>query len=228
MNRQWPDSFDFETDETCRTIFRPFIEDSLKKLEILDTRRPADADYIFNEHARRVATDIHAVCMHMGLGPRIAANMFWATLPHDAGKIKLPPHIWDTVDKPDDGLKNLRRSHTLLGVEMAHDQLGFNAHPFLNLMTDIMLNHHENMDGSGYLGKEASQLSTPVRLVSIVEAFDGYSIARPHFGDRDLSPAGVIERMRTQKTGQYDPELLEAFASSKLSCGQDYSPRHQP
>jgi HD-GYP domain-containing protein (c-di-GMP phosphodiesterase class II) len=164
----------------------------------------------------------------MGLGPRIAANMFWATLPHDAGKIKLPPHIWDTVDKPDDGLKNLRRSHTLLGVEMAHAELGIHAHPFLNLMTDIMLNHHEHMDGSGYLGKAASQLSLPVRLVAIVEAFDGYSIARPHFGDRDLSSAGVIKRLRTEKTGQFDPELLEAFAESKLKSPHHHNRDHQP
>ena len=31
-------------------------------------------------------------------------------------------------------------------------------------MKDIMLNHHEQQDGGGFLGKTGDQLSAPVRL----------------------------------------------------------------
>ena len=85
-------------------------------------------------------------------------------------------------------------------------------------MKDIMLNHHEQQDGGGFLGKSGDQLSTPVRLACIVESFDGYSIARPHFGDRDISVEGVLKRMRDEKGADiYDMELFEAFAATKLA-----------
>ena len=153
--------------------------------------------------------------------------MYWATLPHDAGKVKLPVDIWDQINKPDAAMKHLRRSHTAMGVEMAQEALGHHDHPFLTLMTDIMRDHHEHMDGTGYQGKKAEDLSLPVRLVAIVEAFDGDSIYRPHFKDRDLSPAAVIERMKAEDAGCYDPDLLEAFAEIKLrAASPGFS--HQP
>lgn len=212
----WPDHFDFETDETCRRIFRPFIEQSLRRLKDLDAQRPADKTYIFHEHALRVAGDIRATCRHMGLGDVVANNMYWAVLPHDAGKIKLPAALWDVAEKPGEDLKTLRRSHTTLGAQIVRDELGdYIHHPFFGLMTEIMLNHHEQMDGKGYHGLAEDALSLPVRLAAIVEAFDGWSIPRPHFGDRDVSPAAVLRRMRVEKAGMFDPDLLEAFAETK-------------
>jgi HD-GYP domain-containing protein (c-di-GMP phosphodiesterase class II) len=84
-------------------------------------------------------------------------------------------------------------------------------------MRDIMLNHHEQMDGKGYRGLSADALSLPVRLACIVESYDGYAIPRPHFGDRDISPEGVLARMRDEKgRALYDMELFEAFAEMKL------------
>lgn len=84
-------------------------------------------------------------------------------------------------------------------------------------MLDIMINHHEQMDGNGYLGKTGAELSAPVRLACIIESFDGYSIRRPHFRDRDISTEGVLTRMREEKgEALYDMELFDAFAAMKL------------
>ncbi len=90
-------------------------------------------------------------------------------------------------------------------------------HPFKDLMLDIMKNHHEQMDGQGYHHIPGDQLSLPVRLAAIVEAFDGWSIPRPHFGDRDISIPAVLKRMETEKAGMFDPALFKAFAEMKLS-----------
>ena len=72
-------------------------------------------------------------------------------------------------------------------------------HPFKDLMIDIMVNHHEQMDGQGTQEKPAEELSLPVRLAAIVEAYDGWRIWRPHYGERDISIPGVLERMREEK-----------------------------
>lgn len=213
----WPDDFEFETDGICQSVFKPFILDEMDKLAACDAQRPLDITYIFHEHSERVARDVEKTCLHMGLGESIARNMYWALLPHDIGKRSLPVWIWDRDDKPDEELKNLRRRHTEFGVNIVEDNLGGTEHPFKTLMTDIMLNHHEQMDGKGYRGLSAADISTPVRLAAIVEAFDGWSIPRPHFGDRDISIPGVLKRMREEKAGFFDQELFEAFAAMKMA-----------
>lgn len=212
----WPDTFNFKTDKTCQSVFKPFILSQLEELKKLDAQRPSDATYIFHEHAQRVAKDVQKTCRHLHLGRRVADAMYWAILPHDIGKIKLPVKIWDSEEKPDENLKTLRRSHTTLGADIVNDKLGNIDHPFKDLMLDIMLNHHEQMDGKGYRGLKAGELSAPVRLAAIVEAFDGWSIPRPHFGERDTSPQAVLERMRTEKAGMFDPALFDAFAEMKI------------
>lgn len=214
---EWPDSFDFETDETCRTVFKPFIEEELGRLQEYDTLRPSDTAYIFHEHARRVAEDVRKTCKILNLSDNVANNMYWAVLPHDIGKQQLPVDLWDIEDKPDEEMKNHRRTHTELGAKIVEEKLADHIHPFKDLMEDIMLHHHEQMDGGGYRGLSGDDLSAPVRLAAIVEAFDGWRIHRPHFGDRDISIPGVLERMRTEKAGQFDPELLEAFATMKMA-----------
>ncbi len=217
-NSSWPNNFDFETDEICQSVFKPFIENELKALEEYDAQRPDDITYIFSEHALRVADNMKKTCLHMGLGETVANNMYWAILPHDIGKKNLPLDIWDTEEQPDNNLKQFRRTHTLLGAQIVQEYFPDIDHPFKDLMIDIMANHHEQMDGLGTHGKKADELSTPVRLAAIVEAFDGWRIWRPHYGDRDISVSGVLERMRTEKGAEiFDMDLFDAFAEMKMT-----------
>jgi HD-GYP domain-containing protein (c-di-GMP phosphodiesterase class II) len=213
---EWPDDFDFETDGVCQSVFKPFILNEMDLLAEFDAQRPTSITYIFHQHAERVAHDVEKTCLSMGLGKNVARNMYWATLPHDCGKRILPVSIWDQEDKPDGELKRLRRTHTVLGAQIVEDKLGDVAHPFKALMTAIILNHHEQMDGGGYRGLSAEQLSMPVRLAAIVEAFDGWSIPRPHYGGRDISIPSVLKRMREEKAGFFDKDLLKAFADMKI------------
>jgi HD-GYP domain-containing protein (c-di-GMP phosphodiesterase class II) len=214
---EWPDNFDFETDGVCQSVIKPFIIDELEKLEAYDAQRPPDIVYIFHEHAERVARNVEKTCIHMGLGKTVARNMYWALLPHDIGKRLLPTQIWDQEEKPNETMKKLRRTHTELGEKIVNDALDDITHPFKTLMIDIMLNHHEQMDGKGYRGLPAGQISKPVRLAAIVESFDGWSIHRPHFNKRDISVPGVLARIRNEKSGFFDPELFEAFEGMKLN-----------
>lgn len=229
---QWPDSFDFKTDETCQSVFKPFIEGELKVLRAFDKQReewckanmPSNyhVTYKFYEHTKRVATDLKATALHLGLSKNVAENLYWAMLPHDIGKKLLPVNIWDLLEKPEDDIKRLRRSHTELGVAVVEKELNKDTkHPFKDLMSDIMLNHHEQVDGKGYRGVKGKDLSAPVRLASIVESYDGWSIKRPHFGKRDTSPAAVLERMRNEKLHMFDEELFEGFAEMKMKAYND-------
>lgn len=214
---QWPDQFDFNTDKTCQTILKPFIEEQLQELKKYDEQRPDDITYIFHEHAERVAGNMKKTCLHIGLGEIVANNMYWALLPHDIGKKNLPLNVWDSEEKPTDNLKKYRRTHTLIGAQIAQEYLHDTTHPFKDLMIEIMINHHEQMDGKGTHNIPADKLTPPLRLATIVEAYDGWRIWRPHYAERDISIPGVLNRMREEKGSEiFDMELFEAFAEMKM------------
>lgn len=229
---QWPDHFSLSDDPEAEEQIRVFIDAQMAALRAFDRKRKEWArdnlppsykmTYFFHDHAHRVAEDMRKTAQHMGLSDKTAENLYQAMLAHDIGKSLLPLHIWDTVEKPENDIKRLRRSHTELGLNITKEVLGHIDHPFIELLTDIMLNHHEQMDGNGYLGKGGDELSAPVRLACIVESFDGYSIRRHHFGERDISVPGVLKRMREEKGDAiYDMELFEAFADMKMTAQID-------
>ncbi len=213
----WPDHFDLSSDPVFENQIKPFIENELKKQKEFHKLRPKDTTYIFHEHAVRVAEDMRKTARHMGMARHVCENLYWSTLPHDIGKRLLPADIWDTEEKPSEELKQLRRSHTKLGFQLVDEAFPDINHPLLGLIRDIMLKHHEMMDGTGYLGLSGDELSLPVRLACIIESFDGYQIWRPHFADRDISNTGVLKRMREEKgPAFYDMDLFEAFADMKI------------
>ncbi len=217
----WPDNFDLRDTPEIEQRIKGFIETQMGELEEYDGQRPEGHSYIFHEHAQRVADNVRKTCEHMGLGERVAQNMHLAVLPHDIGKKNLPLEMWDSEEKPGGTLKKVRRSHTLLGGQIVQEHLADIEHPFKDLMVDIMVNHHEQIDGNGTHGALGKELSAPVRLAAIVEAYDGWRIWRPHYGDRDISPEGVLKRMREEKGAEiFDMELFEAFADMKMGEAQ--------
>lgn len=190
-----------------------FIEQQLQELSDYDARRPEGHPYEFHLHSKRVAESMKALAKKVGYDCDMCEALYWATLPHDIGKMILPVEIWDLEDKPTENQRGERRTHTWRGVEIFRAEFGegCDADPFLKLLIDIMENHHETLNGEGFLGKAGDQLSKEVRMACICDAFDGWSVYRPHFGDRNLSPETVIKRMETEKAGQFDPDLLKQF-----------------
>jgi HD-GYP domain-containing protein (c-di-GMP phosphodiesterase class II) len=227
MTKPW---FDFDiNDPVFQEIIKPFIIDQMKDMALYDRKRQAvkpDIKYIFHEHAERVAQDVKGVAARLGQPENVQDAMYWAMLAHDLGKKTLPIEIWDSEEKPTGDVKKMRRSHAERGLAILDEGLGDLDHPFMALLRDVMTNHHENMDGSGHHGLKAGEISMPVRLCCIVESYDGYTIPRPHFGERDISPRAVLEKMRTEPdkgAKMFDMDLFEAFARMKLD-GQSPAP----
>lgn len=235
MTAGWPESFSIEDGSPEAQALRDFIKAQVEDLKAFDKKRDEwvkgnmpknyHMTYRFYDHTYRVAEDVRKTAAHMGLSQTVSGNLYWAMLPHDIGKKLLPVFIWDILEKPEDEIKALRRSHTELGAKIVTNDLGDVKHPFVALMMDIMLNHHEQMNGKGYRGMKGEDLSLPVRLACIVEGYDGWKTRRPHFGDRDITVPGVLARMREEKgAALFDMDLFEAFASMKMT-EHDNSPK---
>lgn len=190
-----------------------YIEGKMLDMRDYDAQRPTGHVYEFDNHASRVAYLMDIFAQYMGWGEDIANMLYWATLPHDIGKMALPVAIWDSADKPSAEEKALRRTHVAKGIDMLKNDVSDDvlSMPFCKLLLDIMENHHEALDGSGLFGKSSDEISLISRMSAICDSFDGWGVARPHFGSRDISINGVLTRMQTEKDGQFDKDLLWLF-----------------
>lgn len=93
---------------------------------------------------------------------------------HDVGKRDIPKWI---INKPEKLTKNeydLIKKHSQFGYEiLMNEGLPFEA--------EIILQHHELLDGSGYpLGLDRNSIFQPARIITIVDVFDALIEYRPY------------------------------------------------
>jgi len=77
---------------------------------------------------------------------------------------------------------------------------------------DVVLHHHERMDGTGYPhGLPEARISPLARMGAICDVYDAITSNRPYKAGWD--PAQSIARMASWK-GHFDPALFAAFVQS--------------
>lgn len=200
-----------EDDAVFHDVIAPWLDRQHRLLTDYDAQRPGTPWYVFHDHVMRVADMGLAFALFLGASRNAATWYYHALRVHDCGKTLLPVSIWDSESKPTDAVKNKRRSHAPLGAQMIETDLP-SDHPFTAFAADIARHHHAQMDGKGFLGVNAANLSSWVRAACIVDSYDGMSVWRPHYGDRDITPQAVYQRLSVEKGAEvYDGELLKAF-----------------
>jgi HD-GYP domain-containing protein (c-di-GMP phosphodiesterase class II) len=99
-----------------------------------------------------------------------------AGLLHDTGKVMIPVEILEAPRRLDEEEMSAVRRHPALGHQAL--QAADGLHPE---MLDMVLHHHEYLDGSGYpdglAGREISDLT---RIVTIADIFSALIELRPY------------------------------------------------
>jgi putative nucleotidyltransferase with HDIG domain len=106
-----------------------------------------------------------AFAQHLGMREDDQRRLARAALLHDVGKAFIPVEILDKPGKLTDEEMRQIRQHPRLGYEALMKQGGYPPE-----MLDVVLHHHELLDGSGYPdGLRDEQISDIVRLTTIVD-----------------------------------------------------------
>ncbi len=149
------------------------------------------------------------------LGVGFAHSLGWSREQTEALGIALFFHDLGLMDKAD-GLLH----HSMLCASRSDAEI--RAHPLISerflskvtgltmLTRDIVAQHHENLDGSGYpAGLKAQDLGPASRLARII---DFYESATSGCGSLEVvSPFGALRKMRFDMAAQLDQSLLESF-----------------
>ncbi len=136
---------------------------------------------------------INVCLMSMVLGRRLKLeksrlqNLGMGALLHDVGMARVSPEILNkTTDLTEEEREAIeqhpRLGHQLLSMakNMPYDAL------------NIVLNHHERMDGKGYpTGLSGTNIPTLARLVRVVDVYDAMTSPRPYRGAMPPTEAAV-------------------------------------
>jgi HD-GYP domain-containing protein (c-di-GMP phosphodiesterase class II) len=130
-----------------------------------------------------------------------------AGLMHDIGKALMPLDVLNKPGKLTDDEFTVMRTHPEEGHRMVLGGQGV-SEPIL----DVVLHHHERMDGTGYPHRLPGDQITPLaRMGAICDVYDAITSNRPYKAGWD--PAQSIARMASWK-GHFDPALFAAFVQS--------------
>jgi putative nucleotidyltransferase with HDIG domain len=150
-----------------------------------------------------------AFAQHLGMREDDQRRMTRAALLHDVGKAFVPVAILDKPGKLTDEEMNEIRKHPRLGYDALAAQGGFPPE-----MLDVVLHHHELLDGTGYPnGLRGDRISDIVRLTTIVDIYAALVENRPYRLPYTRAKAfSIMEQM----DGKLDQHLLQAFRAVAL------------
>ena len=154
-------------------------------------------------HEVRVAELAKSIARAMHLPADDAEAIEMAGLVHDVGKLQVPAEI-------------LTKSGQLSGNEFAlikeHPETGYMILKDIEFpwpIADIVLAHHERMDGTGYprglAGDDIPLASRVLAVADVVEAMASHRPYRPALGMKAVV-AELVEH-----AGKYDPAVVAAF-----------------
>ncbi|WP_216829502.1 HD domain-containing phosphohydrolase [Alkalihalobacterium elongatum] len=122
---------------------------------------------------------------------------------HDVGKLKIPKEILRKEGKLTKSEFEVMQNHTIYGVEWVRKN---NLSP---IFEQLIKSHHERLDGSGYPeGLVDHELSTEVRLLSIVDTYSALTLKRPY---RDPFTATKAIELLLNKKHKYDLAFLICY-----------------
>lgn len=153
-------------------------------------------------HQHRVAKLARAVAQRMGYGEEQAEIVYLAGMVHDIGKIAVPSEILSRPGRLTDTEMQLARTH----AEASYNVL--NSVDFPWPIADIVRQHHERLDGSGYpLGLKGSAILPEARILAVCDVVEAMTTHRPYRPGLGLDAA--LAELERGKGTLYDRNVVE-------------------
>ena len=168
--------------------------------------RTISCDYYLYTHSVNVVAYSIALAMVSGYkDPATLREIANGALLHDVGKSGMNPELLYKEGPLTPSELEEMQMHPRKGYDQIHGvcAVGEIAH-------DIILHHHEKLDGSGYPDRlSGARISPFVRIVTIADVFDAITSERYH--QRAQTSFEAIRIMNTTMNEQLDRDLLRAF-----------------
>ncbi|MBD3414155.1 MAG: PAS domain-containing protein [Candidatus Aminicenantes bacterium] len=154
-------------------------------------------------HMQRVTRLACAMAEEMGLSEEKIQGLKIAASIHDIGKISIPSEILGKPDKLTEAERMIVESHPKAGYEILKNI------SFPWPVADIVLQHHERMNGSGYpKGLSVDQILLEARIIGVADVVEALTSRRHHRSAQEKD--ALTSELKKNKTSLYDPEAVDA------------------
>ncbi|BAL24019.1 HD domain-containing phosphohydrolase [Azoarcus sp. KH32C] len=135
---------------------------------------------------------------------------------HDIGKVGVPDRVLLKPGKLDDAEREEMRQHVAVGSRMAErliTDFGLDSLPNIDMLRNIILAHHERMNGSGYPnGILGDAIPLEARIVATADVFDALACKRTY------KPAWTLDDSFAEIQRMSGGELYAPTVQALLDC----------
>lgn len=180
-------------------ILRESLEQSIQTIAAtVESRDPYTAG-----HQRRVSELATAIAQEMGLSEDQVNGIHLAAIIHDLGKIHIPAEILSKPGK----LTNIE-----FMLIQTHPQSGYDILKNVKFpwpIADIIVQHHEKIDGSGYpYGLKDHQILLEAKIISVADVVEAISAHRPYRAALGIEVA--LDEIKKNSGITYDASVVDA------------------
>lgn len=197
-NRSYRDNLENHVRQRTETLSKTLV-DTIETLGYaMELRDPYTAG-----HQRRVAEVADAIAEHMGVDDARRESLRMAALVHDIGKLCIPAEILVKPTRFTSAEWHLVQQHSLTGKDI------LSRIDFPWPLAEIVLAHHERMDGSGYPGGLTGEaIRLEARILAVADAVEAMASDRPYRPALGLKRALAI--LREERGVAYDLDSANA------------------
>jgi len=189
--------------EEVKTHISNLQRANIELLEVLGSAI-AKRDSDTNTHNYRVTIISIRLAERLGLGTDGVKSLIKGSFLHDVGKIGISDNILRKPGKLTAEEYEIMKGHVRHGVDIIQSD------NWLRDSIDVVLNHHEKYDGSGYPdGKKGEKIPINARIFAISDVFDALTSTRPYRGP--LSYEETMEILEPDRGIYFDPEIFDIF-----------------
>ncbi|MGC7878302.1 PAS domain S-box protein [Desulforudis sp. 1031] len=154
-------------------------------------------------HQRRVAELACAIAKEMGLPKDRIEGLRFGALIHDVGKIPVPAGILNKPGRLHDAEFSLIKMHPKIGYDILKDV------NFPWPVAQIILQHHERLNGSGYPGGLfGDDILLEAQILGVADMVEAMASHRPYRPAQGIDKA--LEQLTRDKGVLFNPDVVDA------------------
>jgi HD-GYP domain-containing protein (c-di-GMP phosphodiesterase class II) len=202
QTREWNDILRIAEDIVDGFIVKPnvllsLVNDPVPRVRLLIYIYPHSVN------ASILAADLG---LALSYGKKELADLCACALIHDLGMLKISQEIIDNPSKLTEAEFDEVKRHPAYGLDLLRA-----VHSAPDIAFEVVFQHHENMDGSGYPeGKKGNEISEFSKIVAVVEVFEALIHPRPYRTNRIL-PFDAVKMVIMENERKFDPKVLKAL-----------------
>ena len=190
------------------------VEHSLNKTIIAIAAMVEQRDPYTAGHQRRVADLAVAIATEMGLSSTQIMGLRMASVVHDIGKIHIPAEIPSKPSRLSAAEYEIIKTHAKAGWEVLKNI------DFPWPVADIVYQHHEKLDGSGYpQGLKGDEILLEAKILTVADVVEAMSGHRPYRPALGILPA--LQEIMQHKGTLFDEKVVDACVKLFIEKGYE-------